>query len=258
MTSLIALPLAGFLIGMLVVMMGGGGGALYVGILTVGFNVPPAVAAASSLATIIPTMAMGAFSHYKAGNVNLRYGMAMLVGGSVGAVLGSLASPHIPPSVYTKLTGLIMLALTLQLIVSQLRKRQGGAGSPETKSRSAGKKRIAALGYGLLGGTISGLAGLSGASSIVVGLGILGCGVLEMVGTSTFVLTGISLAGFIAHLSVGSVDWKLVLLLTAGTVSGAAVGPLVLKRLDKAKFEKVLGPFMIVTMIGMSAALLLK
>jgi hypothetical protein len=254
--AFVALPIAGFFIGLLVVMMGGGGGALYVGILTVVFNVPPAVAASSSLATIIPTMAMGAFSHYKAGNVNLRYGLVMLAGGVVGAVLGSLLSPLIPASIYTKITGLIMLGLTVQMIVSQVKKRK--APQREAKDKAGWVKRLAALAFGLLGGTISGLAGLSGGTSIVVGLGILGCGVLEMVGTSVFVLTGISLAGFLTHLGVGSVDWQLVLLLTAGTVSGAAVGPLVLKKLDKQKLEKAMGPLMLVIMIGLSVALLIK
>ena len=48
------------------------------------------------------------------------------------------------------------------------------------------------------------------------------------------------------------------LLLTAGTVSGAAVGPLILKRLDKQKLEKAMGPLMLIIMIGLSVALLIK
>jgi uncharacterized membrane protein YfcA len=256
--SLIALPIAGFAIGILVVMMGGGGGALYMGILTIGFNVPPAQAAASSLATIIPTMAMGAFSHYRAGNVNVHYGLTMLAGGVAGAVLGSLVSPYIPANVYTKLTGAIMLALTVQMVVTQLKKRRARDGATRDAAGNTGRRTVAAIAFGFLGGTISGIAGLSGATSVVAGLGILGCGVLEMVGTSVFVLAGISLAGFLAHVGTGGVDWKLVLLLLAGTVSGAAIGPLLLKRADKKKLEKYLGPVMIVMMIGMSLALLIK
>lgn len=259
MISLIALSVVGFFIGLLVVMMGGGGGALYVGILTIGFNVSPASAAASSLATIIPTMAMGTFSHYKAGNVNVRLGLVMLAGGVVGAVLGSLASPHIPVGVYTKLTGLILLGLTAQMIISRL-----GKIKKEIKVEGVTEKnhtwilKVRAVCYGFLGGTISGLAGLSGGTAVVIGLGILGCGVLEMIGTSVFVLTGISLAGFITHLGVGSVDWQLVLPLLSGTVSGAAVGPLILRQIDMRSLEKVMGSLMLVFMIVMSIALLFK
>ncbi len=51
--SLFALPIVGFLIGLLIISLGGGGGGIYVGILTAFFNIPPAIAAATSLATII-------------------------------------------------------------------------------------------------------------------------------------------------------------------------------------------------------------
>ena len=83
--SIILLPVFGFLIGLLIISIGGGGGAFYVGILTAVFNMPPAVAASTSLATIIPTTAIGALSHAKAGNVNLRVGRVMMIGALTGA-----------------------------------------------------------------------------------------------------------------------------------------------------------------------------
>lgn len=63
MFRFIALPIVGFLIGLIIISFGGGGGAFYVGILTAFFNIPPSVAASTSLATMIPTTATGAFSH---------------------------------------------------------------------------------------------------------------------------------------------------------------------------------------------------
>ena len=124
MLHYIALPFVGFLIGFLVVSMGGGGGGFYVGILTAFFNIPPAVAVSTSLATMIPSTAMGAFSHYKAGNVNLRLGLTMFAGGAAGSVAGSFCSELLPQGFYNKLTGVILLLLGISMLVSILRKRK--------------------------------------------------------------------------------------------------------------------------------------
>lgn len=256
MFAYIALPVTGFLVGLLIISLGGGGGAIYVGILTAFFNIPPAVAASTSLATIIPTTASGAFSHWRAGNVNLRFGLIMLGGGVAGSVAGSLCSGLLPQSLYTRLTGIILVLLALQMLLTYLKKRRR-PGKPAEKPAGGGAT-AKAVGFGLLGGAMSGLIGLSGGGAVVGGLTVMGCGALETVGTSVFVLLGIAVTGFIAHFSLGSIDWVLVALLAAGTVTGAFTGPVLLKRIDKEKLEKVLQPALFVVTAAMGVILLLK
>ncbi len=116
--EMIALPIVGFLIGLLIISLGGGGGGIYVGILTAFFNVPPAIAAATSLATIIPTTTIGTISHWKAGNVNRTLGLIMISGAGVGAIVGSLCSDFLPQSFYNKITGVLLLVLAVQMIIA--------------------------------------------------------------------------------------------------------------------------------------------
>lgn len=257
MAQYIALPLVGFLVGILIVSLGGGGGSIYVGILTVFFNIPPAIAASTSLATTIPTTAVGTFSHWKAGNVNFRLGLTMLIGGVIGSIAGSLCSGFLPQNLYNKLTGGILVLLAVQMLVSFLRKKYS-----KTKQADHVPSRRSSIckatGFGLLGGVMSGLVGLSGGGPIVAGLMILGCQALETVGTSVLVLLGIAITGFSTHLGLGNIDWKLVGLLAVGTMSGAFVGPLLLKRVDKAKLEKVLQPALFLMIVVMGGVLLFK
>jgi len=248
----IALPIVGFVVGLLIISLGGGGGAVYVGILTVFFHIPPGIAASTSLATTIPTTAVGTFSHWKAGNVNWRFGLTMLIGGAVGSIIGSLCSGQLPENLYNKVTGAILLLLAVQMFVSYIKKKQNDAQSAGQTNKKS--NTVKAVCFGLLGGIMSGLVGLSGGGPIIAGLMILGCQALETVGTSVLVLFGIAVTGFITHLGIGSIDWQLVGLLTIGTICGAFVGPILLKRADKKKLEKVLQPvlfLMIVVMGGM-------
>lgn len=259
MIQYIALPVVGFLIAVLIISIGGGGGAFYVGVLTAFFNISPAVAATTSLATIIPTTAAGTISHWRAGNVNPRYGLTMLIGGVIGSVAGSFCSSLLPQSFYNKLTAAILILLGMQMAISYLRKRSAGKKGNEAEVKGIRKRDIViAIGYGLLGGAMSGLVGLSGGGPVVAGLAVMGCGALETVGTSVLVLLGISLTGFGMHLSLGNVDWKLVGLLVIGTVSGAILGPILLKRIDKKKLERVLQPILLLMTVAMGVVLFFK
>jgi uncharacterized membrane protein YfcA len=251
MSQYIALPIVGFVVGLLIISLGGGGGAVYVGILTAFFNIPPGIAASTSLATTIPTTAVGTFSHWKAGNINQRFGLTMLIGGVAGSVIGSLCSGFLPESLYNKMTGAILLLLAAQMLFSRIRKKSDVLESNRTYQKA---NTVKAMCFGLLGGVMSGLVGLSGGGPIIAGLMILGCQALETVGTSVLVLFGIAVTGFITHLGIGGIDWKLVGLLTIGTVCGAFVGPALLKQINKKKLEKILQPvlfIMIVVMGGM-------
>jgi len=238
MTRLIALPIVGFLVGLLIVSFGGGGGAIYVGILTVFFNIPPGIAASTSLATTIPTTAMGAFSHWKAGNVNGPLGLRMLASGVIGCVAGSLCSGLLPQDLYSKLTGIILILLAVQMLLSMLRRRSGSNGTGKRGQDHKTSDTVKATCFGLTGGVMSGLVGLSGGGPIIAGLMILGCGALETVGTSVFVLFGLAVIGFLTHLGIGSIDWTLVGLLTIGTVCGALAGPMIIRRLDKKSLRR--------------------
>ena len=252
MLRYIALPIVGFIVGLLIISLGGGGGAIYVGILTAIFNIPPAIAASTSLATTIPTTAVGTFSHWKAGNVNWRFGSTMLIGGVVGSIAGSLCSGFLPRNLYNKLTGIILLLLAIQMLISYIKKRNKREDDEEVSQTNKKSNTVKAICFGLIGGVMSGLVGLSGGGPIIAGLMILGCQALETVGTSVLVLLGIAVTGFITHLSVGNIDWPLVGLLTVGTVCGALVGPFLLKKFDKKKLEKVLQPalFAMIVIMG--------
>lgn len=253
--SLIFLPIIGFFIGLIIIALGGGGGGFYVGVLTAVFNIHPAIAASTSLATIIPTTAVGMISHWKAKNINFKLGTIMMISAIIGAIIGSLYSDFIPEKYYNKITGILLLTLGVQMIIGHIKHKCSQKEAVKFYRKS---DILKAIFYGILGGAMSGLVGISGTSPIIAGLIILRCSALEIVGTSVFVLVGISTVGFLMHLGLGNVNWKLVILLISGTTTGAFLAPLILSKIKRSTLEKILPPLIIFLTLLMGFVIVLK
>lgn len=254
--SLYILPFIGLLAGLFIISTGGGGGAVYVGVLTAICDIPPDVAASVSLATAIPTAAAGTYSHWKAGNVDFRLAGLLLASAILGTLLGTYVSTLLPKSAYQMISGFLLIALALQMLFSTIR----GKGKAERKQgdRLTTGEFLKASSLGLLGGLMSGIVGLSGGAPIMAALFLLHCPALQTVGTSVAVICGMSLAGFLGHLSIGHFDWTLTMLLASGTIAGALAGPFLLGKLDRKKVNKCLPPFIICINLILGVMILMK
>lgn len=258
------LPFIGFLIGLLVTLIGGGGGIFYVLLLTIGYNISMPMAVSTSLATIIPTTFVASISHYRSGNLRLRNGVYPLIGGIVGVTGGALLTTFFVDSMLKKIFGLFMLIMGF-LVYKGIIRQTGHSDNfshhktekkPKTPRQINHRKILASSAYGMLGGIMAGMLGLSGAPPVVTGLYLLGNSAVEVIGTSVFVVLGISSVGLFAHLALGQVNWTLVGLLAMGTTAGAFIGPKFLKFIDTAKLEKYYSPVFFIMAVGIGLLLL--
>jgi len=78
----------GGIIGMLSGLFGVGGGFLMTPLLIM-MGIPPTVAAASDANQIVGASTSGSLVHYRQGNVDIKMGVFLLLGGSTGGVLGT-------------------------------------------------------------------------------------------------------------------------------------------------------------------------
>lgn len=78
---------AGAMIGFLSGLLGVGGGFLLTPILMM-IGVPPTIAAASDTNSIVATSSSGVAAHFRLGNVDLKMGTVLLLGGLTGAAIG--------------------------------------------------------------------------------------------------------------------------------------------------------------------------
>lgn len=254
---IVPLVLTGFLIGLLVTTFGGGGGFFYVPLLTLLFHVPTQYAVATSLASIIPTAALGSIGHYRQGDLDIPLGLAFGIGGIIGALLGAVASGMIPPSIMGKLFGIFMIVLSIPMLFSA-RERTGSAtrtlaeSHPLTRGRAAG-----GIVFGIVSGAMAGLFGVSGPPPVIAGLYLMGLPAMKVVGTSLFILLFNAVAGLAGHLAIGQVHWGITLFLAMGAATGAYLGPRYLGRMKTPTMEKFYGRFFTVLVIALGIAMIL-
>ena len=258
------LPEAGLVIGLLISLMGGGGGIFYVGMLTGLFAISMDQAVSVSLATIIPTTLAASISHYRTGNVKLKTGFILVAGGMVGVVTGSYLVTIIPVKVLKRIFGIFLLVMGAGMVISRKKKqvKEEIAENGQLEDSNANEINpvpwvfiIKGLVFGLLGGLMSGMLGVSGTPPILAGLYSLGLSSLEVVGTSVMILFFIAVTGVVTHSAIGNLNWLLVFLLASGTITGGVLGPLLGRRINKKTLDKIYGPFFVIFIILMAISM---
>ena len=103
---------ATLVLGWLLGCVGAGGAGLTITLLTVGFGLPIHSAIAVSLSCMTFTVASGAFSHYREGEVLVRLGAAVGAAGIFGALAGTRTAFLIPPKLLMPATAIMLLLTT--------------------------------------------------------------------------------------------------------------------------------------------------
>ncbi|MFA0834554.1 MAG: sulfite exporter TauE/SafE family protein [Methanobacterium formicicum] len=260
--SQIFIPIFGFLIGLLVSTLGGGGGGLYVPVLTLVFGIPTQVAVATSLASVLPTTAVGAFSHYREGNVDLRIGIILGAGGVAGTLIGAYLANLIPSDMLRRFLGVFMLLMMIPMLRSFIKRHQEEEVKKETSSKNEPvvltrpRQFLASL-FGVASGLLAGIFGISGTPPVSAGLYSLGLPAMTVVGTTVFVLIFNSLTGIGGYFLLGRLDITLIILLAGGAAVGAFIGPKLLKKINPQTFEKIYVPVILTISLVMGLAMIL-
>jgi uncharacterized membrane protein YfcA len=233
------LGIVGIVIGMIVIAFGGGGAAIYLGVLTAVFHLAPAAAAATSIVTALPSILIGVIGYWRQGKIDVKLGNRMLLTALPAVLIGSLAAPYIPQTLYSWIIGVILIALGLQISLAKSKKNAKDEKAPSstptpsstTRTVFAISNRTKASLFGVLSGLMMGVAGLSGGGPVLAGLLLMGLELFNATATSSYVLAGMSILGAGLHLATGGVDWSAGLPLMIGAMIGAVLAPLLVKAL---------------------------
>ena len=113
--------LTGFLIGIASGITGVGGGIFLVPAMVAGFGIAQRVAQGTSLVAILPTVAVGAFAHYRRGNVDAGAALSMGLAGMPAALVGALAALWLPQPILAGAFGLMLMAAAVPMWPTKLK-----------------------------------------------------------------------------------------------------------------------------------------
>ncbi|MEI6484902.1 MAG: sulfite exporter TauE/SafE family protein [Sphingomonadales bacterium] len=241
--------LMGGVVGFLSGMFGVGGGFLTTPLL-IFYGIPPAVAVASSATQITGSSVSGALAYWQRGQVDVRMGGVLVLGGVAGAGLGQILFRFLQKigqvDVVISLVYVLFLSviggLMLKDALAALKRERTGAPPParirhlpwvaalpwRMKFARSGLyiSPLAPLALGAMVGILTVIMGIGGGFIMVPAMVyILGMRAQAVVGTSLFQIIFVTAATTLLHAtSSKSVDIVLALLLLVGGVAGAQFG----------------------------------
>lgn len=113
----------GLLAGVFAGLFGVGGGVLFVPTLTLALGLDQLHAQATSLAAMLPVVAVGTWNQRRYGNVRFRSAIVLGLGGAAGVLAGGFLAESLPEQVLERLFGALLLGVAAQLAWRALRPR---------------------------------------------------------------------------------------------------------------------------------------
>ena len=109
------ITIGGVVVGVVSGLTGVGGGTLIVPLLGLGFGIGQRVAQGTSLVALLPTSAIGALTHHRSGDVNVRAAVWMGGAGAPAAIAGSALALWLPQRVLGGLFGIFLVAAAARM-----------------------------------------------------------------------------------------------------------------------------------------------
>ncbi len=231
------------LIGLSLGLMGGGGSILTVPIFVYVLGFDPKLAIAMSLPVVGITSLVGAFGHWRAGNVRL--GTALLFGAiaMVGAFAGARLAVFVSGVFQLSLLAVVMVAAAVSMFRSA--RRSGTNAIPEHDERSMSLPLLIPVALGV--GVLTGLVGIGGGFLVVPALVLLGrVPMKKAVGTSLLVIAMNSASGFAGYLGTVQVPWGFMAGFTAVAIAGILGGTALVRFVSQRALKQAFAVFLLV------------
>ena len=237
---------AAILVGIVLGLLGGGGSILSIPILVYLFHIEPAIAGAYSLFIVGVTSFAGAIPKYKQQLVHLKTGIVFGLPSIISIfVTRSLVVPAIPDEIVQIGSFMItkrMLLLGVFAILMVLASVPMIRGKRDIASKNKRFRTVLVILEGILIGFLTGLVGAGGGFLIIPALVFLtGLHFKTAVGTSLFIISINSLAGFLGDAIHHEMNWPLLLSLTALAILGIMIGNYYSKKISGIRLRMAFG-----------------
>jgi uncharacterized membrane protein YfcA len=240
MIETLGLAVLGVVVGAFGTLIGAGGGFLLVPVLLLLYpHDSPALVTGMSLAVVFFNASSGSLAYARMGRVDFKSGLMFSAATIPGAVLGAMATAHLPRRTFDLIFGLLLTAGSIYLVWRPIRT---GKDAPQARVsghfhrhlvdcdgtvHDFGFNPLVGIGISVVVGFVSSLLGIGGGIIHVPVLSqLLGFPVHVATATSHFTLAIMALAGSLVHLASGALVPGLgrIAALAVGVMVGAPIG----------------------------------
>ena len=162
-------------------------------------KVPAYQAIGIALASDVLASAISAYTYKKSDNINMKYGIIMLISVLIFTLVGSFVSSLVPNSTMGSFSKFMTLLVGVKFIIKPIMTTK------EVQEQKSEKEKIVqSIVCGILVGFICGFIGAGGGMMLLLVLtSVLGYDLKTAVGTSVFIMTFTALTGAISHFYIG-------------------------------------------------------
>ncbi|KGO35513.1 MAG: sulfite exporter TauE/SafE family protein [Desulfoprunum sp.] len=277
----------GGVVGLLSGIFGVGGGFLMTPLLMM-MGIPPTVAASSDSNQIVGASTSGTLAHFRLGNVDIKMGLLLLIGGIAGGGIGvqiikilrQMGNADFLISItYVLMLGIVGGYMFLESLQAMRKSRKPAAEQPgpgresiyarivrtmplQTDFKRSGIRMslLMPLALGTLVGVLAAIMGVGGGFIMVpVMVYLLRMPMHVVVGTSLFQILFTCVSVTIMQATQNhTVDFILALLLLIGSALGAQIGAKVGKKLGGEQLKILLASLVLIVMVKMLYDLLVR
>jgi uncharacterized protein len=233
-----AIVAVGGVLGFLSGLFGVGGSSLATPLLRL-LDVSRLVALATPLPVTFPTALVGGITYWRRGFVDVRAALWVGLGGIPAVIAGSLLTAIVPGRLLMALTGGLVIAVGLHLLLGGTRP---GGEAPAPRPRA-----LALAGIGSIVGLLSGLLANGGGFLLVpVNLVLLRMEAQRAAATSLVTIALLAVPGTVVHCLLGHIDVSLATLLAGGMIPSTYLGARVGLALQARQARPLFGGFLLV------------
>jgi uncharacterized protein len=277
----------GGIVGLLSGIFGVGGGFLMTPLLIM-MGIPPTVAASSDSNQIVGASTSGTLAHFRLGNVDIKMGFLLLIGGIAGGTVGvqiikilrQLGNADFLISItYVLMLGFVGGYMFLESLQAMRKSSQGRQTAPSSKKESVYARMVRTMPFqtdfkrsgirisvlmplvlGTLVGILAAIMGVGGGFIMVpVMVYMLRMPMHVVVGTSLFQILFTCINVTVMQATQNhTVDFVLALLLLLGSALGTQVGAKVGKKLGGEQLKILLASLVLIVMFKMLFDLLVQ
>lgn len=197
-------------------------------------GVPLAEAASTALLLNVVSLVVAAITYWRAGLVDFRVGLPMMLVAVTLSPLGARTTAHVNTHLLLALfAGFLVFAGTMMLFHNPTKRI-------EPLSRRT--EITAGVGVGGTAGFLGGMLGVGGGNFILPALNWMGFDAKVAAGTTSFVVVFASFAGFLGHATMGGIDPTFATTTAVSAAAGSAIGShLMRSTLSSAQLKKLIG-----------------